>query len=120
MRPGELLVYHHCRRGTIAQARRIARGHRATLLEGRHKFRQRIHGSFAANRLVSSDNLRALFLLHLDRNDLFFKATSVCSFQSMLVTLQSETVLLLACHPEFLGDNLGLVTHMDIFEGAPE
>src|SRR5205807_2958737 len=118
--PRECLVYHDRRGCTITEARRIPGSHTSASREGWLEAGQGLKIGIRTNWLVSIDNNCAFLLFDLNRHNFVLEAPGGCGRGRLLMTLKSETILRLARDAKFLGDNLGLVAHVDVLEGTPE
>jgi len=116
-----LCVGQHDRGGTVVEAGRIARRHRAVFfLEDRLHLGQRLQADVCAHMFVGVESHHALARLHLHRGDLFAEAALGDRAGGALLAFQGQCVLHLAADAVTGCDVLGSDAHMHLLPWVVE
>ena len=109
------------RGGAVVEARRIARGHAAGLVERGPQAGQRFGAGLLVDELVGREHDRvALLLRDRDRHDLVLEAAGFLRGGGLLLRGQRERVLLLARDAVLLGHVLGRDAHVVLVVHVPQ
>ena len=90
------LFHQHDRRGAVVDARGVAGGHAAFLLEHRAQLRHAFQRRVGARMLVRVEHDRAFARLQLDRDDLLLEVAFLDRVDRAAMAFDRELVLLLA------------------------